>query len=196
MIVLASSSSARRALLDHAGIVFEALSSDVDERRIEALLRAGGASPSERAQALADAKAMAVLPLRPEDIVIGADQILELDGVCFAKPGSRDAAADHLARLAGHTHRLHAAVSIAIGDTIVWRHVEVAAMTMRPLSPEQIERYLDEAGEDVVHSVGAYWIEGVGIRLFSAIDGDYFSILGLPMLPLLEALRTFGALES
>jgi septum formation protein len=196
MIVLASSSRARQTLLTHAGIRFEALSPGVDERRIERLLAAGGASPGDLAIALADAKALAVLPLRPDDIVIGSDQVLDLAGERFSKPADRAAAADQLARLSGRTHRLSSAVSIARGDIVVWRHVATVSLTMRPLSERAISRYLDAAGEDVLHSVGAYLIEGIGIQLFSAIEGDYFAILGLPMLPLLEALRELGALES
>jgi len=196
MIVLASSSSTRRALLANAGLVFEAVAPHVDERGMENLILAGGASPRDLAIALADAKALAVMPFRPDDIVIGSDQVLDLEGERFVKPTSRAEAAEHLRRLAGRTHHLHSAVSIGFGDGIARRLIATVSLTMRPLSDAAIERYLDAAGEDVLHSVGAYHIEGVGIRLFQAIDGDYFAILGLPMLPLLEALRELGALES
>ena len=196
MIVLASSSPARMALLAHAGVSFEAVSPGVDEREIEVLLRAGGAAAGDLAIALADAKALAVMALRPDDIVIGADQVLECDGDFLGKPGTRAAAAAQLRRLRGRTHSLHSAVSIARADVVVRRHLSTAQMTMRWLDDDRIERYLDEAGEAALHSAGAYLVEGIGIQLFSAIDGDYFAILGLPMLPLLDALRDLGALES
>lgn len=196
MIVLASSSSARRHLLENAGIAFEAVSPFVDEREIEQLLVAGGASAGDLAIALADVKALAVLALRPDDVVIGADQVLELDGQHYGKPLSRERAADQLRHLAGRTHRLHSAVSIAAGDIVARRHVATAELTMRPLSDAQIEAYLDIAGEAALHSAGTYLLEGIGIRLFAAIDGDYFAILGLPMLPLLDALRDLGALTD
>lgn len=196
MIVLASTSPTRKALLKNAGIVFEAVSPPVDERSLEKLLLAGGAPPRALAAALADAKALAVMPFRPDDTVIGADQVLELEGERFVKPVDRLDAAAQLRRLQGRSHRLHTAVSIAVNDEIAWRHVATATLAMRPLDEAAIARYLDEAGEDVLHSVGAYLLEGVGIRLFTAIDGDYFAILGLPLLPVLEALRSLGALES
>lgn len=196
MIVLASSSAARVAMLTQAGVRFEPVSPGVDEREIETLLVAGGASAGDLAIALADAKALAVLALRPDDIVIGADQVLEIDGEHFGKPGTREAAAAQLRRLSGRTHRLHAAVSVALDDVVARRHLATVEMTMRTLSEERIQHYLDAAGEPALHSAGSYLIEGIGIQLFSAIDGDYFAILGLPMLPLLQMLRDLGAIES
>jgi septum formation protein len=196
MIVLASSSRTRQQLRTQAGIRFEALSPGVDERRIEHLLAAGGAAPGDLAIALADAKALATLPFRPDDVIIGSDQVLDLNGERFTKPSNRAAAADQIRRLSGHTHQLSSAVSIAVGDLVVWRHLSSVRLTMRPLSEDAIARYLDAAGDDILHCVGAYMIESIGIQLFSAIEGDYFAILGLPMLPLLEALRELGALES
>lgn len=196
MIVLASTSAARRTLLENAGIRFEAVAAPIDERAVEAPLLARGMLPAAIAPALAEAKARAVLALRPGSLVIGADQVLDLDGERLVKPGDREGARLQLVRLAGRTHRLWTAVTIARGERIVWQHLAAPRLTMRVLSPGAIERYLDAAGDGIFHSVGAYHLEGLGIRLFSAVEGDYFSILGLPLLPLLEALRHAGAIDG
>lgn len=193
-LVLASTSSTRIALLRNAGVDFEAMSPGVDERALETPLLAGGASPTEIALALARAKAIALDV--PGALVLGGDQVLDLDGERFVKPADRADAARQIARLAGRTHHLRTAVALASEGEIVWELVSTASLTMRPLSEAAIERYLDEAGESALWSVGAYLLEGVGIQLFSAIDGDYFSILGLPLLPLLEILRQRGVLPS
>ena len=193
-LVLASTSSTRIALLRNAGVDFEAMSPGVDERALETPLPAGGASPTEIALALARAKAIALDV--PGALVLGGDQVLDLDGERFVKPADRADAARQIARLAGRTHHLRTAVALASEGEIVWELVSTASLTMRPLSEAAIERYLDEAGESALWSVGAYLLEGVGIQLFSAIDGDYFSILGLPLLPLLEILRQRGVLPS
>ncbi|MCX5581394.1 Maf family protein [Kaistia terrae] len=193
-LILASTSSTRIALLRNAGIPFEAVSPGVDERALELPLLAAGATPTEIALALARAKAQAITT--PGALVLGGDQVLDLDGERFVKPADRADAARQIARLAGKTHRLRTAVVLASEGDIVWEFVSTASLTMRPLSEAAIERYLDEAGESALWSVGAYLLEGVGIQLFSAIDGDYFSILGLPLLPLLEILRQRGILPS
>ncbi|SHF58995.1 septum formation protein [Kaistia soli DSM 19436] len=195
-IVLASTSHARRLLLTNAGVAFESIAAPVDERALETPLIAAGASPSDIALALAEAKAHAVLVLHPDALVIGGDQVLDLDGERLVKPGNRSGAAAQIACLAGRTHVLRTAVAIAQRGEIVWRHVESATLTMRPLTARAIERYLDDAGDGIFGSVGAYHLEERGIRLFSAIEGDYFSILGLPLLPLLEALRDAGAIDG
>lgn len=193
-LILASTSSTRIALLRNAGLDFEAVSPGVDERALEMPLLAAGATPTEIALALARAKALAVSV--PGALVLGGDQVLDLDGERFVKPADRADAAWQIARLAGKTHRLRTAVVLAEEGEIVWEFVSTASLTMRPLREPEIERYLDEAGESALWSVGAYLLEGVGIQLFSAIDGDYFSILGLPLLPLLEILRQRGVLRS
>jgi septum formation protein len=193
-LILASTSSTRIALLRNAGIPFEAVSPGVDERALELPLLAAGATPTEIALALARAKAQAITT--PGALVLGGDQVLDLDGERFVKPADRADAARQIARLAGKTHRLRTAVVLASEGDIVWEFVSTASLTMRPLSEAAIEHYLDEAGESALWSVGAYLLEGVGIQLFSAIDGDYFSILGLPLLPLLEILRQRGILPS
>ncbi len=195
-IVLASTSAARRLLLTNAGVAFESIAAPIDERVLEEPLLAAGASPSEIALALAEAKARAVLALVPDALVIGSDQMLDLAGERLVKPGSRAGAAAQIARLAGRSHVLRTAVVIAAGGETVWRHLASATLTMRPLGAAAIERYLDAAGEGIYGSVGAYHLEGQGIRLFTAIEGDYFSILGLPLLPLLSELRALGALDD
>lgn len=196
MIVLASTSPARRLLLANAGIAFEAVAAPVDERALEVPLIAAGTTPLAIALALAEAKAIAVLAQRPHCLVIGADQVLDRDGERLVKPGDRAGAARQIASLAGRSHVLRTAVVIAHGGRVAWQHCASPRLTMRPLTAPAIERYLDEAGEGIYGSVGAYHLEGVGIRLFSAIEGDYFSILGLPLLPVLGALRTMGALDE
>lgn len=196
LLVLASTSTARQSLLAGAGLVFEALAAPLDEREIEAPLLAGGVSAAGIARHLAEAKALAVLALRPQAAVIGADQVLDLDGERMVKPGSRAAARRQIEQLAGKTHRLVSAVAVARAGTIVWSHVSEARLTMRPLTAAAIERYLDSAGEGIYGSVGAYHLEGVGVRLFEAVVGDYFTILGLPLLPLLGWLRHGGLIDG
>jgi septum formation protein len=193
-LLLASTSSTRIALLRNAGLSFEARSPGVDERALEAPLLASGATPSEIALALARAKALALNATG--QLVLGGDQVLDLDGQRFVKPDSRAEAAAQIAALAGRTHHLRTAIVLASEGAIVFEHLSTASLTMRPLSAAAIEAYLDAAGESALWSVGAYLLEGVGIQLFSAIEGDYFSILGLPLLPLLAELRRRGDLPS
>ena len=194
-LVLASTSAARQSLLAHAGLTFEALAAPVDERDIEAPLIAAGASPETIAQHLAEAKALSVLSLRPGAVVIGGDQVLDLDGERFVKPGDRAGARRQIERLAGRTHRLVSAVAIARDGAIRWTHASEARLAMRPLTPAAIEHYLDSAGEGIYGSVGAYHLEGAGVRLFETVSGDYFTILGLPLLPLLGWLRGEGLID-
>lgn len=195
-LILASTSAARKSLLAHAGLTFASLAAPVDERALEAPLIAA-AEPSEAiVLALARAKAEAVLALRPGAVVIGADQVLDLDGRRLVKPGDRDGARRQIGELQGRTHRLVSAVVVAEGPGIAWQHVADARLTMRPLSPAAIEHYLDEAGEGIFGSVGAYHLEGVGVRLFETVEGDYFTILGLPLLPLIGWLRSRGLIDQ
>jgi septum formation protein len=191
-VVLASASPARRMLLEAAGVAFELHPAAIDERAIEAPLIAGGATPAEIASALAGEKAALVSLATGDALVIGADQTLDLAGNRWTKPESPAEAREQLARLSGREHRLHSAVAVARGGSLLWRHREEARLMLRPLTAAEIDAYLAEAGEAVLASVGAYQIEGPAIRLFERIDGDYFAILGLPLLPLLAYLRGEG----
>lgn len=188
-IVLASASPSRTAVLRNAGLDFTARPAAIDERSIEAPLIAAGASPADIAMALAEAKALALATNAPEALVIGADQVLSADGQCWHKPASLSEARDQLLALSGQTHTLETAVAVADAGAIAWRHADTARMTIRQLSAKQVDAYLGEVGEKALASVGAYQIEGPGIRLFESIEGDYFAILGLPLLPLLGFLR-------
>lgn len=193
-IVLASNSLARRQLLAGAGLTFETCAAAVDERAIEAGLEANG--PAEVAEALAEAKALAVSRQRPAALVIGADQTLGLGAQMFHKPGSRQEARATLRTLRSQTHRLYSGIAIAEGGEILYRQVVAASLTMRAFSDDFLESYLDRVGDDVLKSVGCYQLEGPGIQLFEAIEGDYFTILGLPLLPLLAFLRSIGRLDG
>jgi septum formation protein len=194
-IVLASGSPARRTLLANAGIAFAVEPSTVDERAVEAPLIARGASPAEIASALAEAKAVEVSRRIPQALVIGADQTLDCDGHRGTKSESLAEARTQLQRLAGRSHQLHSAVAVARDGAVAWRLRDSATLTMRPLSAAEIDAYLARVGETVLKSVGVYQLEGEGIRLFERIEGDYFTILGLPLLPLLAYLRGEGAIE-
>ncbi len=193
-LVLASASRTRQALLKAAGLEFVSEPAGIDERQAEAPLIAAGASVADLAQALAMVKASTVSERRPGDLVIGADQTLDLEGERLTKPADMEAARRQLRALSGRTHRLHSALACARDGTVVWQTGETAHMTMRDLSPHQIGRYLADVGALALQSVGAYQIEGRGIRLFDRIEGSHFAILGLPMLPLLAFLRGQGAI--
>lgn len=186
-LILASQSRARRALLANAGIAFEAVPAEIDEREIQ---RASGLSePGDIALLLARQKAIWVSSRQGDKIVVGADQTLALGKRLFSKPDGRAQAAAQLQSLAGGSHELHSAVAVARGGKILFETVAIARMTMRQLSEAEIDAYLDEAGEAVTTSVGAYQLEGLGIHLFESIEGDHFTILGLPLLALLAFLR-------
>jgi septum formation protein len=191
-LILASQSRARQALLANAGIAFEAMPADIDERALQS--DSGLSAPDKIASMLAGDKAQWVSSHRPDRIVVGADQTLALGKRLFSKPAGRAQAAEQLQSLAGNSHELHSAVAVARDGKIVFETVAVARMTMRPLREAEIEAYLDEAGEAVTTSVGAYQLEGLGIHLFERIEGDHFTILGLPLLPLLAFLRGEGLL--
>jgi septum formation protein len=187
-LILASQSRTRQTLLAHAGIAFEAIPADIDER---AMQKASGLlAPDGIAALLAREKAMSVSASRPGRFVVGADQTLALGQRLFSKPAGRTQAKEQLRALAGHSHELHSAVAVAHDGKILFEDVAVARMTMRRLSENEIDAYLDAAGEVVTSSVGAYQLEGLGIHLFEQIDGDHFTILGLPLLPLLAFLRS------
>jgi septum formation protein len=172
-------------LLHNAGLAFTAVPSGVNERRIEERNPVERTNPASVALLLAEAKARAV----GGAAVVGADQVLELDGRVLHKTGTLEAARARLSELRGRTHRLHTAAVLAIEGAIVWRHVEAAALTMRSFSDAERDLVLEEEGEEVLSAAGAYRLEGPSVRLFEMIEGDYFAMLGLPLLPLLDALR-------
>lgn len=194
MIVLASTSASRQALLSGAGVKFATQSPGVDETEVKDRLLAEAASPRHVAEVLAGMKAVAVSRTR-EGLVIGADQILEFDGELVDKAQSMAEARARLIALRGKRHRLHAAVVVARAGAPVWETVETATLDMRDFSDAFLDAYLDQAGEGLLGSVGCYQLEGLGLQLFERIEGDYFTILGLPMLGLLDFLRGEGALE-
>jgi septum formation protein len=187
-LILASQSRARQALLADAGIVFEAIPTDIDERAVQQA--SGLSAPGDIAGLLAREKALAVSSRHAGQYVIGADQTLALESRLFSKPAGRAQAAEQLSALAGRSHELHSAVAVARDGEILFAHTTIARMTMRQLAEPEIEAYLDEAGEAVTTSVGAYQLEGLGVHLFERIEGDHFTILGLPLLPLLAFLRS------
>ena len=192
-LILASQSRARQMLLANAGISFEAVPADIDERSLQK--NSGLSAPGEIASLLAAEKARFVSLNNPGRYIIGADQTLALGARLFSKPAGRAQAAEQLRLLAGHTHELHSAVAIARDGKIVFSDVGIAGMTMRRLDESEIEAYLDQAGQAVTTSVGAYQLEGLGVHLFERIEGDHFTILGLPLLPLLAFLRGEGLLS-
>lgn len=196
-LILASSSASRAAILRQAGLVFTVAPARIDETALIESLIAEGAKPRDIADALAEAKTLKVARNAPhEALVIGADQLLVCEGRIFEKPRDRAEAKAHLGFLAGRSHGLVGAVCGAAGGSIVWRHVGTARLTMRHMDEAAIEDYLDSAGDAVLHTVGCYQLEGLGAHLMSRVDGDFFSILGLPLLPVLDFLRTQGALKA
>jgi septum formation protein len=186
-LILASQSSARKMLLANAGLDFQAIVADIDERGVQAA--SSLANPREIALLLAREKAKTVSVNHPGAHVIGADQTLALGERLFNKPVGRAQAMAQLRDLAGHSHELNSALAVAHDGQIVFEHVSVAHMTMRQMTEAELTAYLDAAGEAVTSSVGAYQLEGLGIHLFERIEGDHFTILGLPLLPLLAFLR-------
>jgi septum formation protein len=195
-IVLASASQARRALLTAAGLDLVVDPAAVDEGTLKASLTAEGAGPAEIAEALAELKASRVSSRHPGRLVIGADQILECEGRSFDKPADRAAARLQLSALRGRRHRLYSAALAMRDGHRLWHHVGRADLTMRAFSDSFLDSYLDRAGPAATASVGAYQLEGLGAQLFARVEGDYFIILGLPLLPLLEFLRAVGEIAS
>ncbi len=192
-ITLASQSAVRRAVLTAAGVPFAAQSPGVDEDIVKTEM--AGAEPAAIAGALAEKKALAVSAKR-DGLVIGADQILVFEGALWDKALSMAEAEERLTVLRGKSHELVCGVAIAHGGDIVWRHSQVSRLVMREFSDEFLAHYLHEAGEDILASVGCYQLEGLGAQLFAAIEGDYFAVLGLPLLPVLDALRDHGGLAA
>jgi len=194
-IVLASKSAARRAVLGGAGVPFEVAVAGVDEDAVKASLLAEGATPRDVADALAELKAIRVSRAR-DGFVVGSDQTLELDGRLYDKAEDLEAARERLKLLRGRPHKLHSAVVVAKEGAPVWRELVTATLTMRDFSDAFLEAYLAAEGPEALGSVGCYRLEGPGAQLFSAIEGDYFAILGLPLLGLLDFLRQHGVLPS
>jgi septum formation protein len=193
-LLLASTSATRLALLVSAGISVETQSPNVDERGIETAAESEGLDPPGLATRLAAEKALAVSRRHPERIVLGADQVLACGSTVFHKVKDRAAAHHQLQALSGRSHALHAAGALAIGGQVVEHFVATATLVMRPLTEEAINLYLELAGPSVLHSVGVYQYEGLGVHLFETVEGDHSTILGLPLLPLLSALRRLGCL--
>jgi nucleoside triphosphate pyrophosphatase len=186
-LVLASKSEVRGKILASAGLRFEIRPADVDERGLEA--QAGVSDASAAARLLARAKAQAVSATRPGQLVLGADQTLARDAIRFSKPANRDAAAEQLRALRGRSHELHSAATLVRDGVVLFDCADTARLTMRDLSDRFLSDYLDMAGNAALHSVGGYQLEGIGVHLFDKIEGDYFTILGLPLLLLLTFLR-------
>lgn len=192
-LVLGSGSASRAALLQAAGLTFEIDPAGIDERAVrKVIIRSSGTGASDVADVLARAKAETVSDRNPGALVIGADQVLALADDLFEKPETMEDARATLLALQGKTHQLHSAVALAREGAVIWGHVDSTDLTMRALSPEYIGKYLAAAGERVLQSVGAYQLEGLGVNLFEEIRGDYFTILGLPLLALLAELRRAG----
>ena len=193
-LVLASASPSRASILQAAGLAVTIEPASLDEDPVKQSLRGNGAATI--AGTLANLKAAQVCRNHPGALVIGADQVLECEGTWFDKPVDVDDARKHLLNLRGRTHELIAAVCVLRDGEALWRHTERARLTMRRFSTAFLERYLREQGDSVCESVGAYRIEGVGVQLFSAIEGNHFTILGLPLLPLLDFLRGHGVVQE
>jgi septum formation protein len=187
-LILASQSRARQVLLANAGISFKSIPADIDERAVQQ--NSGLSAPADVAAVLAREKALWVSSRQPGRFVIAADQTLALGDRLFSKPAGRAQAAEQIRALAGRSHELHSAVAVACDGAILFETVTIARMTMRTLGEAELAAYLDEAGAAVTSSVGAYQLEGLGVHLFDRIEGDHFTILGLPLLPLLAFLRS------
>jgi septum formation protein len=198
-LILASGSEARQRMLRAAGVTFDVKTADIDEAALRDEMTSKSSvqvTSGEIAEALAAAKAREVSARFPDVLVIGSDQVLDVDGELFSKPGDEAGVRSTLRRLSGRPHVLHSAVTLARDGQILWSACETATLAMRPLSPAFIDAYVREAGASVHHCVGAYQLEGLGGQLFDHVAGSHFTVLGMPLLPLLEALRQHGVLAS
>ncbi len=195
-LILASSSASRQILMRNAGLSFTAKPAEIDERAIDAKLERDGASPDRIAVELAKAKALAVSAIYPDAVVLGCDQTMSLGDRIYHKPKDMAEAHANLMSLSGQTHRLNCGAALAQNGDIIWDVVTVADLTVRELDAEFLDRHLERVGPKVLSSVGAYQLEGEGIQLFTDIEGDYFTILGLPLLPLLTKLRDLGLIDG
>ena len=195
-LILASTSRFRKSLMENAGLVFDICAPDIDERALSEPMEAKGEAPQQIAAALAAAKAMDVSRKKPGAFVIGCDQTMALGTRMFHKPKDLEEARSHIESLQGKTHSLHSDVAIVRNGELLWSAVYSAYLTMRVLTPANIDAYIEKAGEAVLWSVGAYQIESLGMTLFEKIEGDHFTIMGLPMLPLLAALRQLEIIDA
>ena len=195
-LILASSSASRQMLMRNAGLTFSAIPADINERALDEELERNGARPEEVALELARAKALAVSELHPEALVLGCDQTMALGTRVYHKPKTMAEAEAHLLSLSGNVHRLNSAAVLVRGEEVIWQTVSSAELSVRKLSVEFISRHLQRVGEKALSSVGAYQLEGEGIQLFTSIEGDYFTILGLPLLPLLSKLRDMDVIDG
>lgn len=195
-LILASASASRQMLMRNAGLKFSSVPANIDERALDTKLEKDGAGPEIIALELAKAKAIAVSILHPEAFVIGSDQTMSLGNRVYHKPKDVTQAHANILSLSGKTHRLNSGVALAKNGTVIWHTVSIANMTVRELSSDYVSRYLERSGLKVLSSVGAYQLEGEGIQLFSSIEGDYFTVLGLPLLPLLTQLRELELIDG
>lgn len=195
-LILASASQSRNRMLTAAGIEFTAQPAYIDEDAVKQSLSSEGAEAIDVAETLAELKAVKVSLSHPKDLVIGADSILDLEGIWFDKPSDLDHVRAHLMTLRGKTHCLATAAVVALGGKRIWHYRDKSNMTMRTFSDAFLDRYVTLVGEDILSSVGAYHLEGQGAQLFSKVDGDFFSILGLPLLPLLSFLREHNVVQA
>jgi len=195
-IILASGSPIRAQLLTQAGLDFEVLRPRVDEEMLRDAMLSEGASPRDLADALAEMKALRISEKRPEALVIGCDQVLDIEGKVLSKPQSRDIARAQLLQLRGKRHSLLSAVVICEAGKPIWRHIGQVRLMVRDFSDAWLDGYLDRNWPDIADAVGAYKLEKEGVRLFSRVDGDYFTVLGLPLLDLLSYLSLRGDIDA
>lgn len=195
-LILASASPARATLLRGAGVDIEIKPARVDEDEIKSSLRAEGAGPRDQADILAEMKAVSVSRANPGRLVLGADQILSFKGAVYDKPRDKTEARAHLIALRGQRHELQSAAVIALDGAPIWRHIGLARLAMRSFTDTFLDGYLTEMGDDILTTVGGYKLEGLGAQLFARVDGDYFAILGLPLIETLGFLRVRGALQE
>lgn len=193
-LILASKSAVRRSVLESAGVPVEVVAADIDERGIEQ--RSGVSDPGEAAKLLAREKAKAVASAHPGRIVLGADQTLALGQCRFSKAADRAGAREQLRALRGQVHALHSGLAVLQGDKVLFEHVAVARLSMRPFSDAFLDSYLDEVGAAALSSVGGYQLEGRGAQLMERVEGDHFTVLGMPLFPLLDWMRQAGLLEA
>lgn len=195
-VVLASGSRPRARMLANAGVPFTASAASVDEATIKTSMQATGADAADVAELLAATKAQQASRNHEDSLVIGADQMLACDGEWFDKPANLLAARNQLEKLHGRTHELISAVCVVRDGDVLWHHIDRARITMRPFSEAFIDQYIEKMGENICATVGGYELEGLGAQLFSRIEGDYFTILGMPLLPLLDFLRGHGVIPE
>jgi septum formation protein len=195
-LILASASPYRAAMLRNAGIAVETIPARIDERAVEETLEGAELGPDDVALVLSQAKADEVSNRNPSAVVIGSDQTLSLQGEILHKPRNKDEAIDRLLRLSGRTHQLNSGVCLVLDGEVLWSHVEITHITFRKLDSGFIGRYLAQVGDKAFTSVGAYQVEGEGAQLIERVDGDFFSVIGLPLLPLLAQLRERGFIDA